>query len=94
MILIVKIEKKFTFACFFKLSQAKISYPSNAYQNNKAFSQVLGAATIASLLIIGFVTYCISRCTFPLTYYHAKYYGVYRMLEEAEFEDEMKKKVN
>ncbi|XP_002129702.3 calcium homeostasis modulator protein 6-like [Ciona intestinalis] len=71
---------------------SKIVYTSSAFNDNRSFSQLLGWIIIAVFLIVGMFVYCLSQCTFPLTYYHAKYYLLYRTAEEAEFTDEMQKK--
>lgn len=67
---------------------------SNAFYSARTFSQIIGAITLTVLLLLGFGSYCYERCSFPLTYYHAKYYNLYRQMEESEFDDEMRKKVN
>jgi len=54
---------------------------------------MLGWISIAVGLAVGFTLYAMMECTSPLTYYHRKFYKLYREQEEAEFDDEMKQKV-
>nr|XP_039272267.1 calcium homeostasis modulator protein 6-like [Styela clava] len=63
---------------------------SDAYSDNRSYSQIWGWVSIASCVAFAFVIYSISRCGYPLTYYHAKYFDLYRRFEEEEFDDEMK----
>lgn len=65
---------------------------SDAYRDNRSLSQIYGWIAIACAVFVGFTAYAISRCIYPLTYYHAKYFKLYRDFEESEFDDEMKKK--
>nr|XP_039259691.1 calcium homeostasis modulator protein 6-like [Styela clava] len=75
-----------------KVAQSKIPFHSDAYRNNRSVSQLYGWAVLGITVIIGFIGYAISRCKYPLTYYHAKYYDYYRQYEEKEFDQEMEAK--
>ena len=81
------------FLFLFQLAAQAKRTESNAFNESRTLSQLLGAIIIAFLLVVGFVAYCFARCSFPLTYYHAKYYHLYREMEESEFNDEMRAKV-
>lgn len=67
---------------------------SDAYRDNRSFSQIIGWILLGVTATLGLCMYAVSRCCHPLTYYHAKYYDLYRMHEENEFDDEMNKKVS
>ncbi|CAK8678681.1 unnamed protein product [Clavelina lepadiformis] len=76
-----------------KVAIAKTIYNSDAYHDKRSFSQFVGWVIVAGLAVIGVIVYSVTQCRSPLTYYHAKYYKLYRSHEENEVTDEMNKKV-
>ena len=77
---------------FFQLGSSTLQF-SNSFHDSRTLSQIIGSVSIVCLMFFGIAVYCLSQCTFPLTYYHAKYFELYRQHEQAEFEDEMNRKV-
>nr|CAB3244492.1 protein FAM26F-like [Phallusia mammillata] len=74
------------------VAAAKTFYTSDSFNDNRSFSQFLGWVVISGCLIVGLFLFGYTQCSSPLTYYHAKYYRLYKGSEEAEFDDEMSKK--
>ncbi|XP_076824774.1 calcium homeostasis modulator protein 6-like [Clavelina lepadiformis] len=75
-----------------KVAIASKVYNSDDYLDKRSFSQVVGWILVSVLAIAGMIAYTVVQCVSPLTYYHAKYYKLYRAHEENEFNDEMNKK--
>jgi len=66
---------------------------SNNYNNNKRFYQLVGWIGTGVCLFVGFLIYALIQFYAPLTYYHNKYYKLYRTSEQSSLVKQMKQKV-
>jgi len=79
--------------CISQVASAKTPTMSNSFIDNRSFSQTLGMVTLASASLIGILIYTTLKFLSPFTYYHAKYYRLYKAAEEDAFEAQMRLKV-